>query len=340
MLGNEELVLRLVELKGDYNQFGIEQGKELIALPNWDHLRKLTINENEEDVKELIKGISPNLYQELKGLAEGLDLDLDATIKHFSGYDVRFPKMGCTTLINDGYYARNYDFSPELYDARLVITNPTNGYASVGFSHQVIGRLDGMNEKGLVVGLHFVNNEHSEKGFVATTIVRMLLEQCANIEDTVSFIKTIPHGYCYNYSITDQSGKSIIIEASPDQQVINFSNPRICTNHFESDILRMKNSVDIQGSLKRKEYVSCLLRESLSPIAAYHHFNDETSPLFSKYYKEYFGTLHTVVYSPDNLSIIVGVGGNCKPLLFSLKEFMDGISTLPKSMEGTINQVM
>ncbi|MFJ3389985.1 MULTISPECIES: carcinine hydrolase/isopenicillin-N N-acyltransferase family protein [unclassified Lysinibacillus] len=59
---------------------------------------------------------------------------------------------------------RDYDFRPTLYDGRLVFSHPINGYASVGFSQQIIGRLDGMNECGLVVGLHFVNNEYRGGG--------------------------------------------------------------------------------------------------------------------------------------------------------------------------------
>ena len=60
-----------------------------------------------------------------------------------------------------------------------------------------------MNEKGLVVGLHFVNSEHRGEGFIATTVVRMLLEQCANVGEATKLITTIPHGYCFNYSMTD-----------------------------------------------------------------------------------------------------------------------------------------
>ncbi|MGE8036160.1 acyl-CoA--6-aminopenicillanic acid acyltransferase [Lysinibacillus sp. KCTC 33748] len=338
---DEELVVRIVELRGDYYQFGLEQGGELKALPTLEQLEELgelNINSNVQKAKEIIKNVSPNLFQELIGLAEGLLMDINNTIKLFSGYDVAFPQMGCTTLVNDGYYVRNYDFSPEMYDARLVWTNPTDGYASVGFSQQIIGRLDGMNEKGLIVGLHFVNNEYKEEGFIATTIVRMLLEQCANIEEALKFITNISHGYCYNYSITDQSGKSVIVEASPQQQVINFTNPLICTNHFESELLREKNRKKVHGSIKRKDYVSSLLSESLSPICTYRHFNDESSPIFYKDYKEYFGTLHTVVYSPKDLSIIFGVGGNCEPMMFSLKEFKEGTLILPEYIKGTINQ--
>jgi predicted choloylglycine hydrolase len=338
---NEELVVRIVQLRGSNYQFGYEQGKELKTLPildQLDQLKKLTINSNVQRAKEMIKYHSPNLLEELKGLAEGLDMELDATIKLFSGYDVVFPEMGCTTLVHDGYYVRNYDFSPDMYDARLVFTKPIDGYVSVGFSQQVLGRLDGMNEKGLVVGLHFVNNEHREEGFIATTIVRMLLEHCANIEEAIAYITQIPHGYCYNYSITDRSGKSIRVEASPQQQIIHLENPLICTNHFETEALRGKNRVEIQGSVKRKEYVNSLLAENLTPLTAYHYFNDGGSKVFLKHYREFLGTLHTVVYSPKDLNIYIGVGENCKPTVLSLKKYMEESTPLPNYIKGTINQ--
>ncbi|KGA97512.1 peptidase C45 [Alkalihalobacillus alcalophilus ATCC 27647 = CGMCC 1.3604] len=339
MYKNEELNVRIAELRGNYYQIGLEQGNELKSLPilkQLEQLKELTKNSNVQSAKQIIRSASPNFFQELKGLAAGLGMDLDSAIQLFSGYDVVFPEMGCTTLINNGYYVRNYDFSPEMYDARLVFMNPVDGYSSVGFSQQVIGRLDGMNEKGLVVGLHFVNNNHREEGFIATTIVRMLLEQCTNIEEAITFITNIPHGYCYNYSITDQSGKSVLVEAAPQHQVINSVSPLICTNHFESETLRGKNRMQIQGSVKRKEYVNSLLKENLTAMSAYYHFNEESSPLFFKYYKEYFGTLHTVVYSPEDLSIIIGVGGNSKPMVFSLIEYIEGRASLPKFIKGII----
>jgi hypothetical protein len=89
--------------------------------------------------------------------------------------------------------------------------------------------------------------------------------------------------------------------------------------------------------VKRKEYLSHLLREDLSPLSAFHHFNDESSPLFFKLYQEFFGTLHTVVYLPKDLGIIIGVGGNCKPLRFSLKEYMEGDMIPPETIRGIIN---
>src|SRR5690606_34046712 len=108
-------------------------------------LRALTLGTNPLKAEVELKNFSPIVLEEIKGLAEGLDLSEEAALKIFSGYDLVLPKMGCTAMVHNGLYARNYDFSPEFYDARLVFSCPTDGYASVGFSQHMIGRLDGMN---------------------------------------------------------------------------------------------------------------------------------------------------------------------------------------------------
>jgi predicted choloylglycine hydrolase len=262
----KELTVKIVQLNGSHYQFGLEQSKEIMSSPFYiqmNMLREMNSFSNSKKAEELLQTISPNLFEELKGLAAGLDMQLDEIIKIYSGYDVVFPDMGCSAFATDDYYVRNYDFSPELYDARLVFSNPTDGYASVGFSQQITGRLDGMNEKGLVVGLHFVNNRQKAEGFISTAILRMLLEQCENVEEAVNLITNVPHGYCFNYSLMDRSGRSVIVEASPQKQVVTFTNPLICTNHFESKELKEMNRVEIQGSVIRKEYIKGLVDKNL-----------------------------------------------------------------------------
>ncbi len=339
MKGEEKLVVKMVELNGTHFQMGLQQSKELESpthLKEIEMLRSLDEPPNLEQGIKLLENTAPTILQELKGLAVGLDLSLEKVIRHYGGYDFEFPEMGCTAFVHDGHYVRNYDFSPAYYDARLVFSNPTTGYSNVGFSQQVIGRLDGMNEKGLVAGLHFVNNEHREVGFMATTIVRMVLESCANVQEAIELISKVPHGYCYNYSLTDGSGKNIIVEATPKRQLINKTRPLICTNHFESESLQKNNPYTIHSSIERKRFINGVLNGELSLTSLYHHFNDENSPLFFNQYNEYFGTLHTVVYTPKDLTLLVGVGKNCTPISWSFKAYLNGNLKLPDCIKGII----
>ena len=239
----EQLNVSVVSLSGSAFDIGFKQGVEIKTtqlVKQLDFLKKYTKNTDPVIAKERLITFAPHFLEELTGIAIGLNVQLDTIIKLYSGFDVDFPSMGCTTFIQEDYYVRNYDFSPEIYDARFVFSNPNEGYASMGFSQQVLGRLDGMNEKGLVIGLHFVNDEHKGEGFLATTIVRLVLEQCCNVTEAVSFLTTIPHRYCYNYSITDVNGEAVVVEASPNQQIVHYKKPLSCTNHFEANSLQEK----------------------------------------------------------------------------------------------------
>jgi len=325
-----------MELKGKMYEIGRKQGIALKSNAKWKQQTELQTNGDMLEARTQIEKVSPSLLNEIEGLAAGMNIDVDTAMQLFGGYDIQMPFMGCTTLSNNSFYVRNYDFSDALYDARLVLLNSDNSYASIGFSQQITGRLDGMNEKGLVIGLHLVNEKVSQKGFLATTICRMVLEQCADIYEAISLIKQVSHQYCVNFSIMDREGNNAAVEVSPEQQVVYKRTPLICTNHFESKQLNEKNRAFIQGSLHRKNYLEALEKENVTPISAYHIFNDEESPLFFKDYKEYFGTLHTVVYCPKDQSIVAGIGGNGDPYFLSLTDWLKGKEKLPCILEGEI----
>ena len=132
-----ELNVSVVDLMGSYYELGLKQGEEIKTtqlIKQLDFLEELSVNSDPAKAEEVLKGISPKLLEELKGLANGLNLKLDTIIKLYSGYDVDFPSMGCTTFIQEDYYVRNYDFSPEIYDARLIFSNPLDGLQVLGLA--------------------------------------------------------------------------------------------------------------------------------------------------------------------------------------------------------------
>lgn len=192
-----------------------------------------------------------------------------------------------------------------------------------------------MNEKGLVIGLHFVNDQYEGKGFLATTICRLVLDQCATVDEAVALIQELSHRYCYNYSLLDRSGNTALVEAAPDEQTIHRSTPITCTNHFESQVNKNRNDAMVSGSINRRNSMQTLPKEE-NPLKYYRTFNNQNSPLFSNHYEEFFGTLHTIVYDPKELRVIVGVGGDAEPYTFSLEKWLSGEEVLPRMIEGNI----
>ncbi|UFT99242.1 C45 family peptidase [Radiobacillus kanasensis] len=319
----KELVVPIVRLEGSYKQIGkaqANQGQWSLFEQQMDWYKSMARHSDASEAIHLLGTYAPFLVEEITGLADQLDMSLQQGVQIFSGYDMPFPEMGCSAFIHNSFYARNYDFSPDLYDGRLVIMKPENGFASVGFSHQLVGRLDGMNEKGLVVGLHFVNDVPSKKGFLAPTLVRMVLDQCATTAEAIDLLRKVPHGYCYNFSILDKMGEKGVVEAAPDHVAIRRGETLACTNHFQSNNLKAKNRTNITGSQQRIIALEDFRQYDPPLEEAFRLLNHHASPLFSRDYDQFFGTLHTVVYCPDDQSVLVGIGEDTDPILITFKK--------------------
>lgn len=213
-----------------------------------------------DEMKALYKTFAPHLLDELEGLAEALQFPLAKAAACFSGYDLpKVEAMGCSTMMSDSYYVRNYDFSPELYDHRFALSDPKEGFATAGYPLQLLGRHDGVNEHGLVAGFHFVSNADYQTGISAWIAIRMVLDTCKSTEDAVHLLKAIPHAACYNFSIADASGKQVAVEATPTTVNARHStNALACVNHFQTEPLQTANRTNIEGSKSETNTLSNL----------------------------------------------------------------------------------
>ena len=161
------------------------------------------------------------------------------------------PDLGCSTYaaeLADGtqIFGRNFD----MYDspAMLLTTRPKDGYASIsmvnlayiGYSAQHLPTdlrssiltlaapytpLDGVNEKGLAVGVLLIDteptNQQTDKVDITTTsAIRMLLDKAATVEEAVELLEQYDMhasaGSCYHFHIADLSGRSVVVEYIDD----------------------------------------------------------------------------------------------------------------------------
>lgn len=170
-------------------------------------------------------------------LLKGLPLSID------------LPDLGCSTFFaqtpeGDYQFGRNFD----LYHSppAIIHTNPKNGYASVStvnlsFMGYTNGRvpeggimdkvemlaapyvpIDGMNEKGLAVGVLLIRDleptaqDTGKINLQTTTAIRMILDKCATVEEAVEMLKEYDMhssaGSVYHFQITDVLGNSVVVE--------------------------------------------------------------------------------------------------------------------------------
>jgi len=118
---------------------------------------------------------SPALWEEIGGLADALSIAMERAVVCFGNNGLRPPTGGCSAIMSAGIYGRNYDYRPRYYAARFALVQAKGSYTSVGASGLLTGRLDGMNERGLVIGLHLVRMSPRAAGLSCVLIVRILL---------------------------------------------------------------------------------------------------------------------------------------------------------------------
>lgn len=169
--------------------------------------------------------------------------------------DIACSSFTATAKNGDKLFARNYDFDKT--NVCLTMTNPGNGryksfstvdlnYIGMDINKDVEGLmneitclaapytpLDGINEKGLSCGIYMSyqggdgtegtvatnQNDATKKDITSTTMLRMVLDYAATVDEAVELIK----GYnlhdsaktSFHYMIADATGKSAILEWVP-----------------------------------------------------------------------------------------------------------------------------
>lgn len=184
-----------------------------------------------------------------------------------SSYTMDSQKFSCTCFASFGeensLFGRNYDW-PQQSSYLLLFTDPPDAYSSVsmvdlnflGYDHDKTPNhpdnkrtflispyypFDGMNEKGVVVGMNALAYAHSPYDPNKVTIgelhlIRLVLDYASSTSEAISLIQQ------YNirmeeppihYLIADSSGQSVIVEfVNGKMEVISNTNPWQVTTNF------------------------------------------------------------------------------------------------------------
>ena len=181
----------------------------------------------------------------IKVMLKGLPINVE--------YEV--PQLACSTFIAqqpDGGYIFGRNLDNQETDFAVVRTAPKNGYASVsvvnlsflGYNEELkplklfdkinmlalpYFPLDGMNEKGLAIGVLQLQaeptNQNSDKVDVDTTLaIRALLDKCATVSEAVEMLGTFDmHASangCYHLQIADAEGSSVVVSYVNNEMVV------------------------------------------------------------------------------------------------------------------------
>ncbi|MCA0149467.1 MULTISPECIES: C45 family peptidase [Rossellomorea] len=334
-----EFKIQVFQMRANSYLIGVDTGEKMRATSILQILGSITKQEIDlSEMKSIYSSIAPHLLDELDGLAEGFSISFHKAAALFSGYDVpKTEAMGCSSLLTKDYYVRNYDFSPDLYDGVFSLVQPEQTFASAGYNLQLLGRHDGVNEHGLVAGLHFVSYDGYRKGVSPWVGIRMVLDTCSSLEEAVALLKEIPHYACYNFSIGDRNGNIAEVEASPEKVVVRYGESFLsCVNHFQDEQMKRKNRSSIEGSLERNKHLLSLNEKQLSHRQLFQHFKNNESPIFFTDYENLFGTLHTFSYSYHESRILTTIAGSKQVLDVNFQDWVNGDDIRGKNLSGNI----
>ncbi len=336
----KQIYSNVIEYRGSHYDFGYWQGKQIrdtLIVMNRERqwrLRKPKFSVDVDEAREAYQTYGPGLWDELVGLSDGLKMPIEQVLRDFGGYRVPAPRGGCSTIVTNDYIVRNYDYHPKTYEGRYVFYQPTDqGYATVGPSQRIVGRMDGINEHGLSMAYNFMHRKNPGIGFICHAIGRIVLENAKDVPEAVELLKDIPHRHSFSYMLADKQGRQITVEASP-RKIVTRDTP-LCTNHFH--LLTEENRRFVVESEERLQVMQQNWHEDLTIEQAFTLLNDPNKGVFVEDYQSWAGTIHTTAYCPNKLEAWIALGGNQQPTKFLFSDWLNGGSLPVMKIHGEVN---
>ena len=190
----QEVKSDIMTFRGSHFDLGIKTAQWLKQTPLLDNRErewKKRIPRFDIDVNEtysIFQTYAPEIWEELLGMQEILNLPTKQMILNFGHY--RFTDLnesGCTVFkVKIIWFVIMTIIL--LYDGRYLLYQPNDGgLAQIGPTSRVTGRMDGMNEAGLVMGYNFMHRKHPANGFVCYMVGRLVLEYCKDVKKQFNF---------------------------------------------------------------------------------------------------------------------------------------------------------
>ena len=217
--------------------------------------RKLYLNVPEE-YKTEIYGISQYSSHDFDNIAPPYLKSLYLHGAHDIGHALQdLALVGCSSFAawgeksEDGslIIGRNFDFyagDDFAKDKIVAFVNPKKGYPFMMVTWAgMIGAVSGMNNEGLTVT---INAGKSKVPLIAKTpisiLTREILQYAATIEDAIAIAKKRKVFVSESIMIgSAHDKKAVLIEVSPNNfgvYEVENSNQLVCTNHFQSEVLK------------------------------------------------------------------------------------------------------
>lgn len=187
------------------------------------------------------KACYPEITEEIRGMAEGARYPFEAFAAFLFNMGVVGDAYGCACFCfqrgNDIVFARNHDmFFDYKKTTESCLYRPSGGYTFLGQGDALIGKEDGVNERGLAVGMTFVASTRAKPGLNFLFIVRCLLEKAGTVDEAIDLLRSLPISTAQNIVLADKNGDMAVVECCSQGiavgRPVNGENFIIATNQF------------------------------------------------------------------------------------------------------------
>jgi len=272
-----------IVLKGGAFERGLQHGRQLAdhIRPRVDRLWQAAradrpeIRRSIEMTRELLASDLPDVYEEIRGIAEGAGLAAERVFL-YNNRDLLGFKVAddCShlCLFADGQVVvgMNKDMPTPLMDMYVLRkAYPSDGFASIGYAH--VGRVwgYGMNARGLCTASTAVYPLHVDAKQPAVGLYHLphlVLSTCESVGEAVERILSIENlSGGGNLLLADASGRSAVMELSPRQRVVREAEDGVLfsTNFFASGQIEHADRPEwLQESRERFDTLSSILTET------------------------------------------------------------------------------
>ncbi|HHI0055694.1 TPA: C45 family autoproteolytic acyltransferase/hydrolase [Klebsiella quasipneumoniae] len=175
----------------------------------WQTVAALKTTEQTQRMRAAVQAQFPLIWQELEGMAEGLQAPVDEVFAwNCRGDLVRSTSDGCTTLAGRSaegelIIAHNEDGFPQLReDCAIVSITPDVGLAFTSFAYpgSLCGHTFAVNEKGIVNTVNNIRAAHRPDGMPRQILARASLN-ATTLEEAVTLLSATPRAGSFHHTL-------------------------------------------------------------------------------------------------------------------------------------------
>ncbi len=212
--------LSLIEIEGSPFQVGLALGRHggecvhrhLVKTHGWASVMAFAQHERIAAARALVEARFPRYFEELEGLASGLDLPFDEVFAWNCRGDIRaIAPDGCTTVLLPGerpMLAHNEDGDPGLRPGCAVARIASaggRGFSAFVYPGSLPGHTFALNDAGLAMTVNNIRSRQTGVGLPRMVLGRAVLD-CGTAGEALEMLASSPRAGAFHISLA-QSGE-------------------------------------------------------------------------------------------------------------------------------------